>query len=69
VNKYHFAEHFDDLKRFEEKWVKSQAKKDDAAEDIAKYDGIWSVEAPQRSILDRDLGLGTLPILSDKAIK
>jgi calnexin len=62
-SKYYLSEHFDDLKRFEEKWTKSEAKKDDIAEEIAKYDGEWSVEAPQRSILDRDLGL----VLKSKA--
>lgn len=61
--KYHFAEHFDDLRRFEEKWIKSQAKKDDIADEIAKYDGVWAVEAPQRSLLENDLGL----VLKSKA--
>lgn len=63
VNKFYFAEHFDDLKRFEEKWTRSEAKKEDTSEDIAKYDGIWNVESPQRSLLDRDLGL----VLKSKA--
>lgn len=62
-SKFHLAEHFDDLKRFEEKWIKSQAKKDDIAEEIAKYDGIWNLESPQRSILEKDLGL----VLKSKA--
>lgn len=56
-NKFYFAEHFDDLDRFNEKWVFSQSKKLDTDEDIAKYDGVWSVEQPQRSILENDLGL------------
>lgn len=38
-------------------WIKSQAKKDDVEEDIAKYDGKWSVEEPKDSALDGDLGL------------
>jgi calnexin len=63
VNKFHFAEHFDDLIRFNEKWIKSQAKKDDTADEIAKYDGIWNVESPLRSILAKDLGL----VLKSKA--
>lgn len=62
-SKYYLAENFDDLKRVEEKWIRSQAKKDDIAEEIAKYDGIWEVEAPQRSILNGDLGL----VLKSKA--
>lgn len=61
--KFHLAEHFDDLRRFEEKWIKSQAKKDDIAEEIAKYDGVWSVESPQRSLLENDMGL----VLKSKA--
>lgn len=32
-------------------------------EEIAKYDGVWSVEAPQRTILRGDLGL----VLQSKA--
>lgn len=63
VNKFYFAEHFDDLKRFENKWTRSEAKKEDISEEIAKYDGVWNVELPQRSILDRDLGL----VLKSKA--
>jgi len=62
-SKFHLAEHFDDLKRFEEKWIKSQAKKDDIAEEIAKYDGIWNLESPTRNILENDLGL----VLKSKA--
>lgn len=61
--KYHFADHFDDRSSFDKKWVKSSAKKNDASDDIAMYDGIWSLEAPQRKILDNDLGL----VLKSKA--
>lgn len=35
----YFAEHFDVPEEFEAKWVRSQAKKDGADEEIAKYDG------------------------------
>jgi calnexin len=35
----YFAEHFDIPDEFEAKWVRSQAKKDEADDDIAKYDG------------------------------
>uniref|UniRef100_A0A1B0CQP7 Putative calnexin n=1 Tax=Lutzomyia longipalpis TaxID=7200 RepID=A0A1B0CQP7_LUTLO len=55
--KFYFAEHFDNLDAFGKQWIKSQAKKDDTAEEIAKYDGVWEVEAPQRPILKQDLGL------------
>lgn len=56
--KYNFAEHFDDPKTFDEKWVKSTAKKDDGT-----YDGEWSVEAADNPILRNDLGL----VLKSKA--
>ena len=55
--KFYFADHFDDPENFKTKWVKSAAKKDDIAEEIAKYDGLFVVEAPQRTILKNDLGL------------
>lgn len=35
----YFAEHFDNAEEFEAKWVRSQAKKDGADDEIAKYDG------------------------------
>lgn len=60
--KYHFAEHFDDAEAFEAKWVKSSAKKN--IEDAeSKYDGTWSIEAPNKQILTNDFGL----VLKDKA--
>lgn len=59
--KYHFAEHFDDKNIFNEKWVKSTAKKGDGDGD--KYDGIWSIEAAENLILRNDLGL----VLKSKA--
>lgn len=34
-----FAEHFDDPAVFSKRWVRSEAKKDDADDLIAKYDG------------------------------
>ncbi|XP_043266886.1 calnexin isoform X2 [Venturia canescens] len=59
----YIAEHFDDVERFNKTWQISQAIKDDTDEDISKYDGIWSVEEPTRSIQDGDLGL----VLKSKA--
>lgn len=61
--KFYFAEHFDDKKEFEKKWVKSRAKKDGIDEDIAKYDGVWSLEEPIKNILREDMGL----VLKSKA--
>lgn len=63
ASKVYFAEHFDDPGGFEKRWVKSKAKKEGISEDIAKYDGEWSVEAPQRDALAGDLGL----VLKSKA--
>lgn len=61
--KFYFADHFDDQEHFSSKWVKSQAKKDDTADEIAKYDGEWDVELPKRPLLPNDLGL----VLKSKA--
>lgn len=44
-------------------WIKSTAKKDDVVEEIAKYDGEWSIEAAKDSELDGDQGL----VLKSKA--
>lgn len=59
--KFHFADHFDDPNVFEEKWTQSTAQKDD--DSGAKYDGVWSLEAPDKQILQNDLGL----VLKSKA--
>ncbi|XP_016952796.1 calnexin isoform X1 [Drosophila biarmipes] len=61
--KFHFADHFDDVEASRKKWVLSQAKKDDIAEEISKYDGIWNWESPQRIVWANDLGL----VLKSKA--
>lgn len=61
--KFYFADHFDDFERFATKWITSQAKKDDTADEIAKYDGEWNVEMPKRPLLPNDLGL----VLKSKA--
>ncbi|XP_055635986.1 calnexin-like isoform X2 [Toxorhynchites rutilus septentrionalis] len=60
---FHFADHFDDKDQFATQWIISQAKKDDTAEEIAKYDGEWSLELPKRPLLPNDLGL----VLKSKA--
>lgn len=57
------AEHFDDLGTFEKRWIRSQAKKDDISEEIAKYDGEWQLELPSRPLLSNDMGL----VLKSKA--
>ncbi|XP_028173718.1 calnexin [Ostrinia furnacalis] len=55
--KVFLAEHFDDEAAFKKKWVKSEAKKQGVDENIAKYDGKWSIQAPTKKILKDDLGL------------
>lgn len=60
---FYFAEHFDDLDKFSTKWVKSETKKDDTSEEIAKYDGVWAVESPLKTVLNNDFGL----VLKSKA--
>ncbi|XP_052861991.1 calnexin-like isoform X1 [Anopheles cruzii] len=62
----YFAEHFDDLFDVDDigkRWIKSKATKDDAAEEVAKYDGEWLIEPPKRPILANDYGL----VLKSKA--
>ncbi|XP_066999252.2 calnexin isoform X2 [Anabrus simplex] len=59
----YFSDHFDDPTQFKQKWVVSEAKKEDIDEDIAKYDGEWSVETPLQDGLKGDMGL----VLKSKA--
>lgn len=54
---YHFKDDFDDVSVYKKNWIKSATKKDDTVEEIAQYDGEWSVEEPQRRIFAGDLGL------------
>ncbi|KNC31585.1 hypothetical protein FF38_12733 [Lucilia cuprina] len=56
-SKFYFIDHFDYVDKSQKQWVKSQAKKDDIAEEIAKYDGVWSWEPPQRIVWKNDIGL------------
>lgn len=57
IDDYYFMEHFDDMNNYNRQWKKSEAKKDGVLSEIAQYDGIWSVEAPQRRIFKKDFGL------------
>ncbi|CAK9826783.1 CANX [Anthophora retusa] len=58
----HLVETFDE-ENLKNTWVLSEAKKDSTDEDIAKYDGIWSVEEPKKHPQEGDLGL----VLKSKA--
>lgn len=60
---FFFIDHFDDPEKSEGKWIKSKARKDDTAEEIAKYDGVWNFESPERIVWKNDLGL----VLKSKA--
>lgn len=60
---FYFADHFDDQDEFSLRWIKSQAKKDDTADEISKYDGEWDIEFPKKPLLPNDLGL----VLKSKA--
>ncbi|KAM3866760.1 calnexin [Diretmus argenteus] len=55
MGEHFFAESFD--RGTLDSWVLSNAKKEDADEDIAKYDGKWSVEEMKDSKLPGDKGL------------
>ncbi|XP_016911010.1 calnexin isoform X3 [Apis cerana] len=59
----YLIETFDDEEKFKEHWILSEAKKDSIDEDIAKYDGIWSIEEPKKHAQEGDLGL----VLKSKA--
>lgn len=61
--KFYFADHFDDQEGFSLRWIKSQTKKDDTADEIAKYEGEWNIEFPKKPLLPNDLGL----VLKSKA--
>lgn len=63
LSRFYFIDHFDDAEKSEEKWVRSKAQKDDTAEEIAKYDGVWTIESPERIVWKNDLGL----VLKSKA--
>ncbi|XP_076237341.1 calnexin [Calliopsis andreniformis] len=59
----YLVETFDDEEKFKKTWILSEAKKDSTDEDIAKYDGVWSVEEPKMHAQEGDLGL----VLKSKA--
>jgi len=60
---YYFHENFDDLDIFRANWVKSESKKEEADEMIAKYDGMWNLEETARDPTKGDFGL----VLKSKA--
>lgn len=62
-NKVYFSEHFDNPKQFSKRWIKSEAMKEGLEEDLAKYDGLWELEAAQKDSLPGDKGL----VLKSKA--
>lgn len=54
----YLAEHFDIPDAFKDQWVQSEAKKDGADSDIAKYDGEFAIETPdEENRLKGDYGM------------
>ncbi|XP_050532586.1 calnexin-like [Daktulosphaira vitifoliae] len=53
----YFSEHFDDASVLSKKWVKSNSKKPDVDEELAQYDGKWSIEQLEKFPLKGDKGL------------
>jgi calnexin len=53
----YFTETFESDAEFKQRWVVSQAKKDNTDDALAKYDGQWSIEEPREVALKGDLGL------------
>lgn len=60
---FYFMDHFDDAATLGSKWTRSQAKKEGTDDSIAKYDGVWEVEALAKDALPGDTGL----VLKSKA--
>jgi len=56
-NLAHFEEPFHSQEEFLSSWVLSSAKKDGVDEDIAKYDGKWTVDEPKSSAILGDQAL------------
>lgn len=53
----YFYDTFDDPEIFKERWILSSAKKQEAEEEISKYNGRWDVEEARADALKGDLGL------------
>lgn len=53
----YFFETFNDEETFDNKWVRSAAKKEGVAEDVSKYDGEWAIEAATGGSFPEDKGL------------
>jgi calnexin len=52
----YFEDQFQDKSKWSN-WVKSEAKKDDVDEVLAKYDGQWGFEIPQSAVYSDDYAL------------
>ncbi|XP_022178587.1 calnexin-like [Myzus persicae] len=53
----YLAEDFDNPSLLDKKWIKSNSKKPDVDEELAQYDGKWSIEELERFPLKGDRGL------------
>ena len=54
---FYFIDALDSADSLGTKWTRSQAKKDDTEDSIAKYDGVWAVEPLAKDALTGDMGL------------
>lgn len=54
---YNFADAFKDTSGIGRRWILSEAKKDGADDDIAKYNGEWEIGPPDTVLLRNDYGL------------
>ena len=54
---FYFMDTMDSATTLGTKWTRSQAKKEGTEETIAKYDGVWAVEALAKDALNGDTGL------------
>ncbi|CAJ0578528.1 unnamed protein product, partial [Mesorhabditis spiculigera] len=53
----HFMSYFDKDEKIGDVWVKSTAKKDSGDEEVARYDGDWSIGPQSDPAIDGDFGL------------
>jgi hypothetical protein len=54
---FFFMDALDSADSLGTRWTRSQAKKDDTEDTIAKYDGVWAVEPLAKDALTGDLGM------------
>lgn len=53
----HFADAFKDTGAIGRRWIKSGATKDGVEDSIAKYNGEWKIDTPEKLVLKNDYAL------------